>query len=171
VRRGQRLNVRARLRGGETRERLEGLLALAAEHGATLSFEAAFPLPRLGAEGARLARELRELRKRHPHLRSPTSVIDGLEGALRDGVPGCQSGRAFFNVDHRGRVSRCMEFRQQPDLVGSLAEEPLGRLRPRLRQAAAGRDCRACYYASRAEVESLFSVRGFLGGLRLLAGA
>ena len=173
TRRGQRVNVRTRLRGGETRRQLEALLALGAAHGATVTFEAAFPLPRLEGEGEgdRLARELRALKRRHAHLRSPAGVLDGIAGALRSGVAGCLSGRAFFNVDHRGRVSRCLEFRQAGDLVGSLAEQPLHTLRPQLRAAAAGHDCSACYYASRAEVESLFSVRGFLGGLRTLVGA
>ena len=62
-----------------------------------------------------------------------------------------------------------MEFRQRRDLVGSLAEEPLGgRCGRGCAQPPAGHDCRACFYASRAEVETLYTVRGFLGGLRTL---
>ncbi len=44
-------------------------------------------------------------------------------------------------------------------------------MRSRLRALSAGNTCRACFYASRAEVETLYTVRGFLGGLRTLVGA
>jgi hypothetical protein len=44
-------------------------------------------------------------------------------------------------------------------------------VRPRLRAAHAANACRACWYASRAEVEALYTVRGFLSGLRTLVTA
>ncbi len=44
-------------------------------------------------------------------------------------------------------------------------------MRARLRAISAGNTCRACFYASRAEVETLYTVRGFLGGLRTLVSA
>lgn len=169
TRRGQRLNVRARLLGGTAQ--VEPLLELAAEHDATLTLEAPFPLPAGGAEPSALVEALRSLRRRHPHLRNPAGTLDALAEALNGGVPGCRSGRAFFNVDHRGRVSRCVEFRQAEDVAGSLAEASLRTLLPALRLRAAARDCRACYYASRAEVEALYSVRGLWAGLRTMVGS
>jgi hypothetical protein len=42
------------------------------------------------------------------------------------------------------------------------------RLVPRLRSAHERNDCQACWYASRAEVESLYTVRGFFAGLKTL---
>jgi hypothetical protein len=44
-------------------------------------------------------------------------------------------------------------------------------VRSRLRAAHAANECRACWYASRAEIESLYTVRGFLAGLRTLVTA
>ena len=95
-------------------------------------------------------------------------MLDRLAEAMRGGVPGCAAARAFFNVDHRGRVSKCLEFRAPADRLGTLGEETLPALRPRLRAAAAANDCRACFYASRAEVETLYTMRGLLTGLRTL---
>ncbi len=170
TRRGQRVNVRARVRDGEIAA-MPALLEVAARHGATVSVEAAFPLPELEGGALGLASRLRELKRRHPRLRTAGPVLDGLGRALDGGVAGCLAGRAFFNVDHRGRVSRCMEFRPPQEEAGSLAEQGWKQVAPRLRAIAAANDCRACFYASRAEVETLYSVRGFLGGLRTLVSA
>jgi len=90
---------------------------------------------------------------------------------VRGGVPGCLAGKAFFNVDHRGRASKCLEFRGVPDRVGTLPGDTAGRVRTRLRAAQARNDCRACWYASRAEVEALYTLRGFLSGLKTLVTA
>ncbi len=170
TRRSQRVNVRTRLRSAEL-DGLAELLPLAARHGATVTLEAAFPLPQLDGQAERVVARLRALKREHGHLRTSDIVIERLGAALRGGVPGCLAGRAFFNVDQRGRVSKCLEFRQPADRVGALTEQALSEVRPRLRELAAANDCRACFYASRAEVETLYTLRGFLDGLRTLVRA
>ena len=170
TRRSQRVNLRMRLRD-PLAEGLPGLLELARAHEATVTVEAAYPLPKLDGEAAGLVGRLRELKRRFPNLRTSSSLIDRLGSALQGGVPGCLAGRAFFNVDHRGRVSKCLEFRQPADRVGSLASESLARIRPHLRALAAANDCQACFYASRAEVETLYTLRGLLDGLGALVRA
>jgi MoaA/NifB/PqqE/SkfB family radical SAM enzyme len=167
LRKTQRVNVRTRLRDSST-DGLAGLLALAARHDATVTVEASFPLPQLDGDAVRLAASLRELKARHPHLRTAHPVLGRLAEAMRGGVAGCAAGRAFFNVDHRGRVTKCVEFRAPSDRLGSLGEEAFSAVRPRLRAAAAANDCRACFYASRAEIETLYTMRGLLTGLRTL---
>jgi len=170
TRRTQRVNVRTRVRSGDL-DPLERVLALAARRGATVTVEAAFPLPRLDGDAAGVVARLRELQRRHPHLRSAGPALEGMGRAVSGGVPGCLAGRAFFNVDHRGRVTKCVEFRSRDDRVGTLPEDGAGRVGSRLRAAHAANDCRACWYASRAEIESLYTVRGFLSGLRTLVTA
>jgi hypothetical protein len=64
-----------------------------------------------------------------------------------------------------------VEFRAAGDQVGVLPADPGASVRARLRQAHAANDCQACWYASRAEVESLYTVRGFLAGLRTLVAS
>ncbi|HSD66512.1 MAG TPA: radical SAM protein [Vicinamibacteria bacterium] len=170
TRRTQRINVRTRLRDADLGP-LERVLTLASRLEATVTVEAAFPLPRLDGDAAAVTDRLRELRRRHPRLRGPGPALEGLGRALSGGVPGCQAGRAFFNVDHRGRVSRCVEFRGAADRVGEMPADGAGVVRSRLRAAHGENDCQACWYASRAEVESLYTVRGFLSGLRALVTA
>ena len=170
TRASQRVNVRVRLRGSDLAP-LERVLALSSGMGATVTAEAAFPLPVLNGDAASLVARLRELKRRHPHLRNAAPALEGMGLAVSGGVPGCLAGKAFFNVDHRGRASKCVEFRAEPDRVGTLTEEAACRVRPRLRAAHEANACRACWYASRAEVEALYTVRGFLSGLRTLVTA
>ena len=117
TRRTQRLNVRTRLRGGDL-EPLERVLELASPRGATVTVEAAFPLPVLNGDASGLVSRLRELGRRHPHLRSAPPALSAMGQAMSGGVAGCLAGRAFFNVDHRGRVSKCVEFRGAGDRAG-----------------------------------------------------
>jgi MoaA/NifB/PqqE/SkfB family radical SAM enzyme len=168
TRRGQRVNVRVRLREAADIEGLPGLAQRVARHQATLTVEPAYPLAALDGESRALAARLVQLKRRHSQVRTDVSVIERLGQAWRGGVPGCLAGRAFFNVDHRGHVSRCLEVRPPAEDLGSAQELGWRELRAGLRQRTAGNDCRACYYASRAEVEALFTVRGLLGGLRTL---
>jgi MoaA/NifB/PqqE/SkfB family radical SAM enzyme len=162
---GQRVNVRTRLADGDV-TRLPALLDLAATREATVVVEAAYPVAEEGAGTKGLGARLREIRRRHPNLRADGAAVERLEQALRGGgVPGCQAGRAFFNVDHRGRVSKCLEFQGEDDRLGALAEEGIRPLLPRLRARHQANGCRACWYASRAEIEALYTVRGFFGGL------
>jgi MoaA/NifB/PqqE/SkfB family radical SAM enzyme len=167
TRRTQRVNVRTRLRGADL-DPLERVLELASRSGATVTVEAAFPLPVLNGDASGLVSRLRELGRRHPSLRSAPPALAAMGQAMSGGVTGCLAGRAFFNVDHRGRVSKCVEFRGAGDRVGELPSDTAADLKPRLRAAHTANDCRACWYASRAEVESLYTLRGFLGGLRTL---
>ena len=60
TRRTQRLNLRTRLRGADLQP-LERVLELAAGRGATVTVEAAFPLPVLNGDASGLVSRLREL--------------------------------------------------------------------------------------------------------------
>ena len=160
----QQVNVKARLHP-EDLSGLPALLRLAAAHSATVSVEPGFPLPAEAPGRASVAARLRELKTRHPNLRTSRFYLDRLDQALSRGVPGCQAGRAFFNVDHRGHVTKCLEFRRPEDRVGDAGREPAAAVLPRLAAVPRANRCQACWYASRGEVEGLSTVRGFLGGL------
>jgi MoaA/NifB/PqqE/SkfB family radical SAM enzyme len=182
TRASQQVNVKARLDAGDL-SGLPALLALAADHGATVSVEPAFPLnpevPGHEAEGsggrrretAVVRARLRELKGRHPNLRTSHFFLEHLDAALAGGVPGCQAGRAFFNVDHRGQVSKCVEFRTPADRAGNFVDDAPSAVLPRLRAIQASNTCRACWYTSRGEVEGLYTLRGFLGGVTTLVRA
>jgi MoaA/NifB/PqqE/SkfB family radical SAM enzyme len=171
TRAAQRVNLRVRLRSGDLGP-LERVLGLAEDHDASVTVEAAAPLPRLGrGEAQALAAGLRQLKRRHPRLRTAEHGLAGLGSALVEGVTGCVAGRAFFNVDERGRVSKCLEHRGPVHRVGRLPEQPAGDLLPLLRERHRSNDCRDCWYASRSEVEGLYTVRGFLAGLKTLVRA
>ena len=167
----QRVGVRVRLRGADLAP-LERVLGVAEAHGASVTVEGTVPLPVLDPRGAAaLVSGLRRLKQRHRHLRSAERDLASFGTALAGGVKGCVAGRAFFNVDHRGRISKCLEHRGSAHRVGSLPGRPVAELVPLLRERHATNECRDCWYASRAEVEGLYTLRGFLSGLATLVRA
>ena len=166
----QQVNVKARLRR-ETLAGLDELLRLAHGFGASVSVEPGYPLPADLPPGPSVTSRLKELRSRHSNLRVGPYFLDRIEPALGGGVPGCQAGRAFFNIDHRGRVSKCLEFRGPEDILGDLSHQPFRDVLPRLRRVPEANTCRACWMSSRGEVEGLYTVRGLLQALPAWARA
>ena len=144
-------------------QRLEELARLSAQLGVGLALEGGHPLPAPDGDVAD-TRELVALKQRHAHVRASRWFLERVERSAREGLPGCQAGRAFFNVDHRGRLSRCLEFAERESL-GDLARGSWDEAWPRLRALPQGNDCRACWYAGRGEVERLYSWRGLVAGL------
>jgi len=145
-------------------EDLERLAALAGRLGVGLSLEGEHPLPAGEKAGLASAAELLALKRRRAELRSSRYFLERLERARREGLGGCQAGQAFFNVDQRGRLSRCLEFGERESL-GDLTRESWDEVWPRLRGIPGTSDCRSCWYAGRAEVERLYSWRGLVDGL------
>jgi MoaA/NifB/PqqE/SkfB family radical SAM enzyme len=164
TRTSQKVNARTRLLDGDV-SRLPELLTLTEGLGVKVIVEAGFPLPREGNGTTGLGVRLREIRARHRNLRTGGIALDRMEQALAEGVPGCVAGRSFFNVDHQGRLSKCLEHQGGKDRVGAVTREGMPELLPALRARHETNDCQSCWYASRAEIEGLYSVKGFLGGL------
>lgn len=162
----QRLNVKVRL-GASGAEGLEGLLRLAARHGASVTVEPAFPVA-AGEEAPKLASRLVALKRRHPNLRSGRRFLARIDEARARGIGGCRAGRAFLNVDHRGRVSKCIEFQGPADRAGDLLNGNLQPVWRRLRELHQENECRSCWYAFRGEVEGLYGVSGLLRALPAL---
>ena len=159
---GQRVNVKVRVWSAEDLDGLDDLLRATAERGASVTVEPGFPLG--GKEGG-LASRLLDVKRRHRNLRSSARYLARFDEALVSGVGGCQAGRAFLNVDHRGRVSKCVEFQAEGDRVGDLTRESWKDVAARLRGVSAANSCRSCWYASRGEVEGLYSARGLMSSL------
>jgi len=160
----QQVNVKARLTGADV-SGLAGLLKLAADHGATVTVEPAFLLTRSAPASTGLAERLRLLKSEHPNLRAGSYFLSRLDESLAAGVGSCRAGQAFFNVDHHGQVSKCVEFRGPEDRVGRLEEEGISKVMGRLKVVHAANECRSCWYASRGELEGLYTLRGLLGAL------
>jgi MoaA/NifB/PqqE/SkfB family radical SAM enzyme len=162
VKASQRVNVKVSLAGLDG-GRLPGIIRLAEEHGATVSVELKYPLSTEGAPG--FAGRLRKLKAAHPNLRTSDFFVDHVEQALGGGVPACRAGRSFFNVDHRGFASKCLEFRAPDDRAGDAATEAASSVLERLLERNAENRCQACWMSARGEVEGLYTWRGFVSGL------
>jgi len=162
TRRTQRVNVKLRVWSEADLDGVEDLLAATAALGASVPVEPGFPV--VGRAGG-LSAALLALKSRHRNLRSSRSYLARFDEALVSGVPGCQAGRSFVNVDHRGRVSKCLEFQGEGDRAGDLTRERWTDVAPRLARVSAANACRSCWYASRGEVEGLYSARGLVSAL------
>lgn len=164
----QRVSLLARIDGAEDGA-VPDLLRLAAAQGVMLAVEPAFPVAT--GRPAALAGRLLEWKRDNPHLRGERWFLESFDAALGEGVGACRAGRSFLNVDHRGRVSKCLEFRDGEHRVGDLTRESLGDVLPRLLEAHRANTCRSCWYGVRGEVEGLFRVEGALRAVPRLVRA
>jgi MoaA/NifB/PqqE/SkfB family radical SAM enzyme len=163
TRSSQRVNVKARFRRSDA-PRLAGLASLAEARGATLTLEPAFPLS-AHEPGPGVAELLLDLRRGHAGVRSGNHFLTQMDQAFSSGVSGCRAGRAFLNVDHQGRASKCIEFQEPADQAGNLGREDAREVMARLRSIQAANNCRACWSSARGEVEGLYGLRGFVSAL------
>jgi MoaA/NifB/PqqE/SkfB family radical SAM enzyme len=157
------VNIKLRLAPGTASE-VEPLAELASRLGVTMTVEPSFPVAE-GRAKSGLSEALAALRRRHRSLVSTSSYLARFDEALDGGVPGCQAGRAFFNVDHRGRVAKCIEFQGPGDQAGDLTSEQADVVLARLRRMCETNTCRSCWHSSRGEVEGLYTLRGLIDRL------
>lgn len=113
-----------------------------------------------------VAPRLLRLREQWPNFLSNPHYLSQFDRFLAGGVSGCKAGRAFFNIDSTGDVAVCVERRDQP--VANVFKDSGSQIHRRLRQAAAGNPCRACWYNCRGEIESLYRPYGLVKSLPTL---
>jgi len=152
----------------DNEDHLGRLARLALKVGATFMVQPYSPLKTgsrqfLPAARRGVSRRLLDLHRTHPNFLSHRRFLARFDDALDGGVPGCRAGRSFFNIDERGLVALCVEKRSQP--VGDLVRDDFTVIQRRLRRAARGNRCQACWYNCRGEVECLYSLRGLLDAL------
>ena len=98
------------------------------------------------------------LRKRWPNFLSNPYYLERFDRFLGGGMGGCMAGRAFFNIDSAGDVAICVDRKDRP--LANLYRDGAALIHQRLRAAAKGNACRACWYNCRGEVESLYNPVG-----------
>ncbi len=158
-------------------DQIEGLVLLARELG--VSFELSLYSHRRGRKPARLPRQkvsamLRDLKSRYPAtFVSLDDYLANFDRAIEnDGLPDCHAGLTFFNLDHRGGVSRCIDNSDKP--AGNLLVEPLEAVLERLRGQGTIDPCGGCYTTCRAfgdmlpGIQGLARLPGFLNMVRPL---
>ncbi len=118
------------------------------------------------ANDGSLSRPLLELRRKHRNFLSNPYFLSRFDAALNGGVPGCQAGRGFFNIDSTGDVSVCVEERARP--VANLFEHSAKEIVHRLREDPTRRRCTACWYNCRGEIEGLYDPWGLVMSLPTL---
>lgn len=168
MKRYQRVNLMATL-NHDNLEDMEKLIQLAAEHDACFMVQPysvlktgdpAF-LPRAG-----VSQHLLKLKEKYKNFLSHPLFLKKFDQCFNGGVPGCASGRAFFNIDNFGRVAKCVEFRQNP--VGNIKDKPMEDLFARLRLEYGRNHCQGCWYNCRGEIEALYTTRGLISRLPAL---
>ena len=163
----QRVNLMAVLLD-DNLDQVEPLIKLARDHHAYFMIQP-YSTRKTGSTRYLLDRHagasdhLLELRRRYPNFLSNPHFLSRFDQALNGGVPGCQAGRAFFNIDSTGDIAICVEHRSQP--IANLYRDEISAISTRLRQAARGNSCRDCWYNCRGEVESLYHPAGLARSL------
>lgn len=149
-------------------DQIEPMIQMAAERGAYFMVQP-YGVRKTGsrrftqAYGGTVANHMLALRKKYPNFLSNPYFLSRFDEALNGGVPGCQAGRGFFNIDSTGGIAACVEERGQP--VANLFEHSAKEIVQRLRRDDARKRCRACWYNCRGEIEALYHPWGVLMSL------
>ncbi|MFH1749128.1 MAG: radical SAM protein [Planctomycetota bacterium] len=109
---------------------------------------------------------LLKLRRKYSNFLSNPHFLSQFDKALNGGVPGCQAGRGFFNIDSVGDIAACVEERNQP--VANLFRDSAQEIVRHLRADETPRHCTACWYNCRGEIEALYNPRGVVRSLPTL---
>jgi MoaA/NifB/PqqE/SkfB family radical SAM enzyme len=152
----QRVNVMTVLMH-DNLDQIEPLLKLSADHGAYLMVQP-YCYRKTGSHkfehnNGQVGPYLLDLKRRYRNFLSHPIFLGKFDQALNGGVPGCQAGRAFFNIDSTGDIAICVEQRHRP--VANLFRDHEQTIVRRLRDGARGNRCTDCWYNCRGEVEML----------------
>jgi len=152
----QRVNVMTVLMH-DNLDQIEPLLRLAADYGAYLMIQP-YSFRKTGSHrfahvNGPVSPYLLDLKRRYRNFLSHPIFLSRFDEALNGGVPNCQAGRAFFNIDSTGDISICVEERHQP--VANLFREHEQVIIRRLKAQARRNTCTDCWYNCRGEVEML----------------
>ena len=101
---------------------------------------------------------LLKLKRKYPNFKSGGEYLRRYDDFFREGVDGCQAGRLFFNIDHRGDIAKCVEDMENP--VGNVKTIGIKELRNALLQKQMENRCKACWYGCRGEVECFYTWNG-----------
>ncbi|MFQ5904121.1 MAG: radical SAM protein [Candidatus Binatia bacterium] len=168
VRKYQRVNLMATL-NHDNLEEMEKLVQLAAQHDAYFMVQP-YSILKTGdptfLPPPRVSQHLLKLKKRYKNFLSHPLFLRKFDQSFVEGVPGCASGRAFFNIDNFGQVAKCVEFKESP--VGNLNDKPVEDLVLLLRREYRQNRCQGCWYNCRGEIESLYTMRGLISRLPTL---
>jgi MoaA/NifB/PqqE/SkfB family radical SAM enzyme len=132
-------------------EELDGLLRLAEELDVT--FELSLYSHRRGEKPVRYPREdvvarLLSLKRQYPRFLSPASYLRSFDVATQTGdLSPCRGGDRFFNINHRGGVSRCIDTNNCE--VGDARTDPLAGLLSRLQALQESERCNQCWTSCR----------------------
>ncbi len=152
----QRVNVMTVLLH-DNLDHIEPLLQLAEEHGAYLMIQPYGHLKtgsrRFEHNNGPVAPRLLDLKRRYRNFLSHPVFLSKFDQALNGGVPGCQAGRAFCNIDSTGDIAICVERKHRP--IANLYRDHEQVIVRRLRAKAKRNHCAECWYNCRGEVEML----------------
>lgn len=165
----QRVNVMTVLMH-DNLDQIEPLLKLAAEHGAYLMVQP-YCYRKTGSRkfshsNGQVSPHLLDLKRRYGNFLSHPIFLGKFDQALNGGVPGCQAGRAFFNIDSTGEIAICVEQRHRP--VANLYRDHEQTIVRRLNDRARRNTCMDCWYNCRGEVEMLYHPVGLMRSLPTL---
>ncbi|MGB7063348.1 MAG: radical SAM protein [Candidatus Zixiibacteriota bacterium] len=112
---------------------------------------------------------LLKLKRRYSNFKSSQEYLRRYDDFFREGIDGCQAGRSFFNIDHKGDIAKCVEDMQNP--VGNIRTVGIDELKKALLRKQRENRCKACWYGCRGEVECFYTWNGVKNTLgRIISG-
>jgi MoaA/NifB/PqqE/SkfB family radical SAM enzyme len=173
----QKVNITAVLLK-ENVDETEKLIILARKLGAEFTLQPYAHIKTDGQDGAGItdhtitrdvSDHLLKLKRKYPNFKSSREYLRRYDDFLGEGIDGCQAGRLFFNIDHRGEIAKCVEDMKNP--VGNIRTIGIDQLGKALLRKQRENKCKACWYGCRGEVECFYTWNGVKNTLaRMISG-
>lgn len=173
----QKVNITAVLLK-ENLDEMEKLIILAQKLGAEFTLQPYAHIKTDGHDGAGItdhtitqdvSDHLLKLKRRYSSFKSSQEYLRRYDDFFREGIDGCQAGRSFFNIDHKGDLAKCVEDMQNP--VGNIRTIGIDELKNALLRKQRENRCKACWYGCRGEVECFYTWNGVKNTLgRIISG-
>ena len=173
----QKVNVTAVLLK-ENVDEIEKLIILSRKLGAEFTLQPYARIKTNGQDGGgikdhtvtrEVSDHLLKLKSKYSDFKSSVEYLKRYDDFLSQGIGGCQAGRLFFNIDHKGDIAKCVEDMQNP--VGNIRTIGIDQIKKALLQKQRENRCKACWYGCRGEVECFYTCSGVKNTLtRVVSG-
>jgi MoaA/NifB/PqqE/SkfB family radical SAM enzyme len=174
----QRVTIETILSGRNV-EDLEEMVALADGLGVSIVFQPysaghiADASPDMEIRGVDISRRLSELKRRYRGIYNNPQMIGNLTEYFERGrIPGCLAGRACFNIDAYGQITRCEEQRRTYGNAVTLSFAGIKDALERVQRDTLSDGCSSCYLRTRGETEPLYGadLGRFIGAVQDMFG-
>jgi MoaA/NifB/PqqE/SkfB family radical SAM enzyme len=100
--------------------------------------------------------KIRRFKANHGVVVSSYPFLDRFDKYLKTGVPNCQAGISFFNIDSYGNIQRCVEDYPNGPILANVKVDTYKHINQALEKLPPN-PCTQCWYSYRGEMKTVYS--------------